>query len=100
MRHAAYAAGFFHNLNGVAYASDPFAELVPVDTVSALIIAAAAAAVSSSGGNSSSSSISTSAVVYHASSTCSHSARVPDVFEMGKLFWTANPPAYRLPFAR
>lgn len=91
---AAYGMGFFHNISGVAFASDAIVDIIPVDTTSALTIAAAAAAASHgpyAGGH---------ARVYHAASAASYPQRAPGFFEMLRKFWVDNPPPFALPFAR
>lgn len=91
---AAYGMGFFHDISGVAFASDAIVDIIPVDTTSALTIAAAAAAASHgpyAGGH---------ARVYHAASAASYPQRAPGFFEMLRKFWVDNPPPFALPFAR
>jgi hypothetical protein len=103
---AAYAMGFFQGLSSVAYGSDQILDLIPCDTVAALVIAAAAAAAAdtqlslatSKAGSSSSSSGTTT--IYHASSSASHPMPIADGFSYMADYWTANPPPLRLPLTK
>eukprot|EP00879_Flechtneria_rotunda_P002618 GHRR01002820.1.p1 GENE.GHRR01002820.1~~GHRR01002820.1.p1 ORF type:complete len:370 (+),score=99.23 GHRR01002820.1:161-1270(+) len=88
-----YSLGFYHSINGVAFASDYILDLIPCDVVAALVITAAAAAVAETGPNASS-----SAKVYHAASAHSHPLMMSYSFSKMSEFWQANPPPLRLPF--
>jgi len=89
-----YGAGLFHDMSGVAFASDAVVDLIPVDTVSSLIIVAAAAAAANgpyAGGR---------AKVFHATSAGTNPVSSPKVFEILHAFYSANDFPGRLPFAR
>ena len=90
---AAYATGFFANMASFAFASDHLVDLIPCDTVAALVIAAAARAYSAA-------TAAAAAKVYHAASAVSHPLPVWYGTELMAKFWSANPPAFRLPFTR
>lgn len=86
--------GFFHDINSVAFASDAIVDVIPVDTTAALVVAAAAGATAHGpyhGGR---------ARVYHAASAASYPHRAPSFFKMLHDFWNANPPPFKLPFAK
>jgi hypothetical protein len=86
--------GFFNDIDSVAFASDAIVDIIPVDTTAYLVVAAAAAA-SAHGpyrhGH---------ARVYHAASAASNPEGAPSFFKKLHDFWTANPPSFKLPFAR
>lgn len=92
---AGYAAGFFHSISSMAYASDYLLDLIPCDTVAALVIAAAAAAAAEAGP-----SAPADAKIYHAASAHSHPLTVGYAVQEAAKFWTVNPPPMRLPFSR
>jgi hypothetical protein len=104
---AAYGMGFFQGLSSVAYGSDQVTDLIPCDTVAALVIAAAAAAAADAEQQeaataeiSSSSSSSNSTTIYHASSSASYPLPIVDAFAYMADYWEANPPPLRLPFTK
>jgi hypothetical protein len=113
---AAYALGFFQGLSSVAYGSDTILDLIPVDTVAAVVITAAAAAAADYGkpGGIScdaqtpavqqqpqqSSSSNASTTIYHACSSHSHPLTITYAFNKMADFWTANPPPLRLPLTQ
>lgn len=86
--------GFFHDIRSVAFASDAIVDIIPVDTTSALVIGAAAAAVVHGPYHHG------HARVYHAASAASYPETAPRFFEEMRAFWVANPPPFKLPFAR
>lgn len=86
----------FHNIKGVAFASDTVIDLIPMDVVTSLVIAAAASGTSTAasgypGGR---------ARVYHAASAESHPVSITTIFEFIQHFYTTNPSPLRLPMAR
>lgn len=89
-----YGAGFYHSISGVAYSSDAFVDLIPVDTVSTLIIAAAAGAAASGPYPAD------TAKVYHVASSESHPCLVTSAYETMHNFWSSSPCPTKLPFAR
>ena len=90
-----YGAGFFSSIDGVAYASDAFLDLIPVDTVSSLILAAAAAAAAGGAAYPGD-----AAKVYHAASADSFPLSIVKAYENLHKAWTGNACPARLPFAR
>lgn len=94
-----YGAGFYHSIEGVAYTSDAWIDLIPVDTVSSLIIAAAAAAAAAARADGTQYPLGR-AKVYHATSAASHPFSVVDAYQAMHDFWTANRSPASLPLAR
>jgi hypothetical protein len=86
---AAYALGFFQGRTSLAYNSDTFLDLIPADTVAALVIAAAANAASSP-----------DVAIYHATSSGSHPLPIGYALDRMRRFWKKNPPPIKLPFTR
>lgn len=91
---AAYGVGLFHDIGSVAFASDAILDLIPVDLTAALVIASAAAAAVHGpyAGN--------RARVYHSASAASYPEGAPSFFKNLNSFWSANPPPFKLPFAK
>ena len=88
---AAYATGFFANMASFAFASDHLVDLIPCDTVAALVIAAAARAYSAA-------TAAAAAKVYHAASAESYPLQATHVVnDILAPFWSAHPPPLRLP---
>uniref|UniRef100_A0A383WJS7 Fatty acyl-CoA reductase n=1 Tax=Tetradesmus obliquus TaxID=3088 RepID=A0A383WJS7_TETOB len=99
----AYAMGFFQGLGSVAYGSDQRLDLIPCDTVAALVICAAAAATAAAAadtGKAAAAGGSGATTVYHASSSASHPLPIADGFGYMAEYWAANPPPLRLPLTK
>lgn len=88
-----YAAGFFSNVSSMAFASDYIMDLIPCDTVAALVIASAAAAAAEADSD----MAGTAAKLYHAASAESYPLPVWYTVSQMAMFWSANPPPLRLP---
>jgi hypothetical protein len=84
--------GFFQGLSSVAYGSDQVVDLIPCDTVAALIITAAAA-----GTEQQTAECSSTTTIYHAASSASYPLPIADAFAYMADYWEANPPPLRLP---
>jgi hypothetical protein len=100
---AAYGMGFFQGLSSVAYGSDQVTDLIPCDTVAALVIAAAAAAAADTEQQAATApeiSSSSNTTVYHAASSASYPLPIADAFAYMAEYWEANPPPLRLPFTK
>lgn len=86
---AAYALGFFQGRKSLAYNSDTFLDLIPADSVAALVIAAAADTATSP-----------TVAIYHATSSGSHPLLIGYALDRMRRFWKDNPPPIKLPFTR
>lgn len=95
---AAYAAGFFTSTSSFAFGSDHILDLIPCDTVAALVIAAAAAAVAEA--DSAGAAAPTAARVYHSASSESYPLTAAYAVNEMEPFWSANPPPLRLPVTK
>jgi hypothetical protein len=82
----------------VAYGSDTILDLIPCDTVAALVIVAAAAAAADTEQAAGGASLATT--IYHASSSASYPLPIADGFGYMADYWGANPPPLRLPLTR
>uniref|UniRef100_A0A383WIR0 Fatty acyl-CoA reductase n=1 Tax=Tetradesmus obliquus TaxID=3088 RepID=A0A383WIR0_TETOB len=79
----AYAMGFCQGLGSMAYGSDQVLDLIPCDTVAALVICAAAAAAADTAADTAQAAAagtSGATTVYHASSSASHPLPIADAF--------------------
>jgi hypothetical protein len=81
----------------VAYGSDQILDLIPCDTVAALVIAAAAAAAADTEQAAGGSSTTT---IYHASSSASYPLPIADGFGYLADYWSANKTPLRLPLTK
>ncbi|WIA32702.1 hypothetical protein OEZ86_005888 [Tetradesmus obliquus] len=105
MAAASYAMGFCQGLGSMAYGSDQVLDLIPCDTVAALVICAAAAAAAAADtaadtAQAAAAGTSGATTVYHASSSASHPLPIADAFSYMAEYWTANPPPLCLPLTK
>jgi hypothetical protein len=70
-------------------------DLIPADTVGAVVLAAGAAALESSGRPQSAANL----TIYHAASGHSYPCPLPYVLDVVSKFWEANPPPLLLPLS-
>jgi hypothetical protein len=70
-------------------------DLIPADTVGAVVVAAGAAALESSGTAQASSKL----AIYHAASGHSYPCPLPYVLDVVGRFWEVNPPPLLLPLS-
>lgn len=100
----AYAMGFCQGLGSMVYGSDQVLDLIPCDTVAALVIcagaAAAAADTAADTAQAAAAGTSGATTVYHASSSASHPLPIADAFSYMAEYWTANPPPLCLPLTK
>jgi hypothetical protein len=82
----------------VAYGGDQILDLIPCDTVAALVTAAAAAVAADTEQAAGSSSSSTT--IYHASSSASYPLPIADGFGYLAEYWNANRTPLRLPLTK
>eukprot|EP00775_Hariotina_reticulata_P007405 gene7405-7614_t len=94
-----YAAGFFQGVNSIAYRSDYMMDLIPVDTVAALVIAGGAYAAAA---HSTPAAVTAArpTTIFHAASAQSHPLTLRFVLETSAKFWSANPPPLVLPLTK